>query len=187
MPYEDLLQSAKLNPDRADFRELRLAYARSLECRPPAYGQDLALRETLADVLNEGDWEVGLNVVNRLLELCYLDIEAHMIAASIYRRTEDKKRSTYHLRFAKGLLDSIFQSGDGQSHETAFTVVNVAEEYTVLRVLGIRSICQSFSGVKGHFDIFEILDPTSGERAAVYFNTDSAKKQEWEAVNSIVR
>ncbi len=178
MLYEDLLQSAKFNPDRADFNELRLAYIQSLECHPHAQDQALALRKTLANLLNEGDLEAAINIVNRLLELCYLDIEAHMIAASLYRRTGDERRSMYHLRFAKGLLDSIFQSGDGQSRETAFTVVNVAEEYTVLRVLGVQSICQSFSGVKGHFDIFEILDPTSGQRAAVYFNTNSTKERE---------
>ncbi len=172
-----MLQSAKFNPDGADFKELRLAYARSLGYHPCAENQALDLRKTLADVLNEGDWQTGISIVNRLLELCYLDIEAHMIAASVYRRTGDERRSTYHLRFAKGLLDSIFQSGNGQSQETAFTVVNVAEEYTVLRVLGVQSICQSFSGVKGHFDIFEILDPMSGQRAAVYFDTNSTK--EW--------
>ncbi len=176
MPYEDLLQSAKFNPDRADFKELRLAYACSLECHPKIEDQELDLRKALADFLNQDDWEAGIGIVNRLLELCYLDIEAHMIAASIYRRTGDERRSSYHLRFAKGLLDSIFQSGDGQSRETAFTVVNVAEEYTVLRVLGVHSICQSFSRVRGHFDIFEVLDPTSGQRAAVYFNTDSTRE-----------
>ncbi len=108
-----------------------------------------------------------------------------MIAASIYRKTGDKKRSTFHLRFAKGLLDSIFQSGDGQSRETAFRVVDVAEEYTVLRVLGLQSICQMLPGVEGHFDIFEVLDPTSGQHAAIYFQIDPGKK--WRFRTSFIR
>ncbi len=108
-----------------------------------------------------------------------------MISASIYRRIRDEKRSRFHLQFAKGLLDSIFQSGDGQSPETAFRVVDVAEEYTVLRVLGVQSICQMVPGLEGHFDIFEVLDPASGQHAAIYFHIDPGKK--WRFRTSFIR
>ena len=171
--YEDLLQAAKLNPDFTDFKELRLAYTKSPEYTPHSDIPQIELRKSAYNALNQEDLQMAINLANRMLELNYLDIDAHLIAATSCGKIGDETRSTYHWRFTKGLLGSILQSGDGQSCQTAFTVINAAEEYNVLSFLGAELISQSLIEFEGHFfDLHQIHDIKSDRPAKIYFNID---------------
>lgn len=190
MEYADLLAAAKRNPATADFTELRLAYARSSEYAPYPFrplekalgAENIRSPEhgpytipSLEKALDENNMQGAIEAINRILETRYLDRHVHATAAFVYEKIGDEARSTYHRKFAEGLLESIRQSGDGLSYETAFIVIDVREEYLVLGVLDAELIQQSLTEHGGHqFDVLEVRDRRTGQTAAqpLYFNID---------------
>lgn len=175
MLYEELLAGAKRDPHGADFTELRLAYTQSTEYDPYSPPDDNTLT-ALATALDAGDLQGAIDAIGHLLTSRYLDIEAHTYATSVYKQLGDEVKSTYHKLFAEGLVRSIMQSGNGRSYQTAFVVVDVAEEYALLKVLGIDSAPQSLREYGGHhFDVFEIHNAHTGETTETYFNIDLPK------------
>ena len=74
---------------------------------------------------------------------------------------------------ARGLIDSILKSGDGKSEESAFVVIQVAEEYSMLRVLGLRPSIQALIHAQGHsYDRFQTKSNDTGQEVVVFFNVD---------------
>ena len=171
MSYPDLLAAAKLNPDTVDFKALRLAYVGSPEYTP--YHREEEILAALQKALDEDNWPTAIEMIEHLLETCYLDIYVHIAAAFVYDKKGDQAKSMYHRKFGEGLLDSIFQSGDGKSYQTAFEVIDITEEYAVLGLLGFQPLEQSIKLHEGHqFDVIEINDPETGKKFEVYFNVD---------------
>lgn len=174
MKYADLLALARQNPDTADFRALRLAYADSPEYNP--YPARHPAEAAITATLRENDWMSALPAVLDFLEAHYLDIAAHFTAVRIYNQLNQPDQETYHRTFARRLLNSIVASGDGRSPETAFVVISISEEYALLRLLGAHLQMQSLVRHEGHsFDVLKAEVPqTSGGTAVVklYFNVD---------------
>ncbi len=79
----------------------------------------------------------------------------------------------FHEFVLSGLIRSILQSGDGQSPETAFVVINVREEYILMELLGLTMQKQSVLESGGHiYDRLEVVDSETGEERELYFNVD---------------
>ncbi|MBN1646653.1 MAG: DUF4919 domain-containing protein [Spirochaetales bacterium] len=88
-----------------------------------------------------------------------------------------------HVDFAKyvfwGIIDSISQSGNGQSYATALKVISVREEYLYMMVNDITHTRQMLQDDNGHmFDVFEIeAGPESPfTDGMIYFNIDVIMK-----------
>jgi hypothetical protein len=175
MTYDDLLDAALQDPASADFQELRTAYAQSEDYAP--YVHDTEHLEALRAALHGDDLPAALDAIEGLLDHNYLDIEAHMAADYIYTRLNDEENSVYHRTFARGLIDAILDTGSGRDFATAFAVLNVTEEYTVLRVLGFRPAGQRTIQHEGDwFDILSAQHPSRQETFEVYFNIDLPRR-----------
>ncbi|QDZ07756.1 hypothetical protein FPZ24_09865 [Sphingomonas panacisoli] len=62
----------------------------------------------------------------------------------------------------------------GESRETAYKVKSVAEEYAIMRKLGLRVDMQSLVEEKGHpYDVLEGVDPNTGAKHTVWFDIKS--------------
>ena len=173
--YQALLADARQNPHDADYHGLRMAYARSDDYHP--YFQDVESVNALNHALHEGDMEAVLDAAHKLLEVNYLDIEAHMTADYAYLQLEDPARSAYHRAFAKGLFEAILATGTGRDFATAFIVLSIPEEYTILRVHRGVSEGQRLVEHEGHwFDILAARLRESGETRDFYFNIDLPRR-----------
>jgi len=171
MTYHDLLAAAQQKPAEADFHTLRMAYARSEAYAP--YSHDVEAVEALREALPAADFEAALAAIARLLEASYLDIEAHIAADYVYTRLDRPDRSAYHRGFAQGLLGAIYDTGDGRAFDTAFIVLAIPEEYTVLRMMGLRPGGQALVEHEGHwFDVIDATHAQTGVPAKVHFNID---------------
>jgi hypothetical protein len=160
-PYEALLQSAQTDPANADFTALRLAYAQLYPYNPQeqvAYMRELVTaRTTIRQDMDLGNAERAFQISADFLKRDPLDVDVHRLAASACDLLGDKDRAFFHRQFAQGLFDSVFCSGDGQSRETAFVVINAREEYLVLRALGMRFTVQRLDTQTGHlYDVFSL-------------------------------
>jgi hypothetical protein len=172
MSYQELLGAAQANPGAADFTALRMAYTESSTYAPYAYDDEL--ETALKSALAEEDWDAALHALQGLLANNYLNIDAHILAAALHGKQGDEEKANHHRQFGRGLLESIFHSGNGRSFETAWTVISIAEEYAVCKALGIfQPGDQRLVEHEGHFyDVLTVNHPRTGEALQLYFNVD---------------
>jgi hypothetical protein len=174
MFYEELLAQAKHDPSSIDFTELRMSYVKSSLYRPYERNDD-AFQE-FEKAIKERNFDDALDAINCLLESNYLDIKAHYFAFNVFSELGNKEKESYHGKFVRGLLDSIFRSGNGQSYETAFVVINTSEEYHIINALGLKFISQALTEYNGHeYDVLECSNPKTGRTIKMYFNIDFPK------------
>ena len=171
MTYEELLAAVKADPEGGDYHALRMAYTRTDDYAP--YVQDAENIEKLRAALTGQDMDAALEAIAALLAKNYLDIEAHMAADYVHTMLEQYDGSAYHRAFARGLIQAILGTGDGRGFETAFIVLNVSEEYTVLRVMGLIPGNQQLVEHDDHwFDILNGRQRDTNETLDLYFNID---------------
>ncbi len=168
--YEKLLAAAQADPADADYHTLRMAYTRADSYAPYARHGDAVF--ALRAALQAQNMQAALAACQDLLALNYLDIEAHMAADYAHTVLEDHTAAVYHRTFARGLIDAILASGTGRDFGSAFIVIDTAEEYVVLRVMGLAPGNQQLRQHEGHW--FDILygRPAQGDPLPVYFNID---------------
>lgn len=169
--YETLLEKVKKQDSSVDFTALRMASAD----RPFKKGQtaDPDLRKKLFPALGEKNYDQAIEIAGKVLAKNYLDIDAHIVSALAYEEKHDAEQEKLHNFVAEGLCRSILASGDGQTLETAYVVISVEEEYTILRVLGWRLKEQTLLGSGGHhYDRMDVFNPKTQQKATVYFNID---------------
>jgi len=177
--YQALLAAAKANAPNVDWGQLRLAYAD----RPgfKVFAQTAARRQML-QAANAGDCARALQSARAVIAEAYIDPDAHMVAAYCEEAAGDAAAAKLDRDIGAGLLKSI-QTGDGLSPATAFTVIDVDEEYALTRALGLNVASQALVQQGGHsYDALQATDD-KGQRATYYFLVDRVLAAEAAAMN----
>ena len=171
--YDMLLERVKSGDTTIDFRELRFAYAETPQYSPYGSSKSDAKNALLAAYDAQQDDKVT-EYLESVLKSNYVDIEAHIIASMKFAKDGNQEKSNFHRSVAKGLIDSILNSGDGKGPDTAFWVISVDEEYAILRVFRLKVKSQSVSTRDGHYyDVLQVTDPkTSEPLLPMYFCID---------------
>ena len=170
--YADLVAKVKAGDKSVDFKELRLAYADSKG------GADTdSQKKAMMSALNSKKYDEALKNGDIVLASDYVDMDAHFAEYIAYRELKNEEQAEFHKRILQGLLDSITHSGDGKTEKTAFQVIQVHEEYVLLKFMGLMPSKQSLSEKDGHsYDIMEAVNPKSNEKVTLYFNIDVEEK-----------
>jgi hypothetical protein len=168
--YQAMLAAAKANPAATDWQALRFAYADRPSFSPFVTNEG---RKAMHNALAASDWQGLLAAANTLIEVDYVDGEAHMAAGTAYGRLgghpDDEKREH---AIAAHLFRSMRPNGNGKSFEQAFVVISVAEEYELMVVLRRRVVHQSLVQSAGHaYDVLEATGP-DGDQVTFYFQID---------------
>ena len=168
--YGVLLSQLKSGFTDIDYSKLRDAYAASAGYDPYFRGGND--EKALTDALKASDCPKILSAANRLLDLNFTNITAHVYASSCARKLNDESSAQYHRKVALGLLASIARSGNGQAPQSAYVIVSIDEEYAFLSTAGYRVKDQSLVQFGQHeCDAIEVVDAT-GLQKTVYFNVD---------------
>ena len=166
--YQALLAAAKASAPNADWGQLRLAFAD----RPgfKVFSQSAARRQML-QAANAGNCAEALQSARAVIAEAYVDADAHLVAAYCEDAAGSPVRAKLDRDIGAGLLESI-KTGDGLSPATAFTVIDVAEEYALTRALGLSIASQDLVQQGGHsYDVLQATDD-KGQRATYYFLVD---------------
>jgi Domain of unknown function (DUF4919) len=169
--YDQMVESAKRGDSNINFAALRFAFLDS-----SSEHKDGFFNARLLNGLNQQkDYQKLLDTANGFIAQDFVDIRSHFAAATAYKALGHDAESQKELVIAKGLMQSILDSGDGKSQKTAYVVINTSEEYAVLEFLGIRSTGQSL--ILGHTNqtsggpAFDVLHSTkNGQEMDVYFD-----------------
>ena len=166
--YQTLLTAAKANAPNADWAELRMAYAG----RPgfQVLSQSAARRQML-DAANASNCKEALPSARAVIAEDYVDPDAHLVAAFCEEAAGDGAASRLDRDIGVGLIRSI-ETGDGLSAATAFTPINVDEEYALMRALGQKVESQDLVRQGGHaYDVLSTQDQ-KGQRGSYWFAID---------------
>ena len=110
-------------------------------------------------------------IANQIIARDYTDIDAHSALSTVLQRRGQTEQAAFELAVANGLLNSIEQSGDGMTPETALVVIGIAEEYSLLGARGLQVARQSLVQTdRGPVDALEVVNPTNNERSTIYFD-----------------
>jgi hypothetical protein len=169
--YQTLLKRLMSFDRTVDFRALRLSYAETPDYNP--YGEDKAKKSGMFEALRNKDYEKAVSAAQAILERKFVDIEAHFVSSIAFREMKNSEKYNFHHFVTKGLVDSILDSGDGKTSETAFVVIETGEEYTLLGMIGFEVVRQSLIKSNGHsYDKMEVKHRKTGEPAVLFFNVD---------------
>jgi len=170
--YNELLARAKRGDRDLDYQALRYAYAGSPGYDP--YGGSLrALKTAMGKAYREKDCLRVTGEAAKILEIDYVDIDAHMLADLCFRQLGDTARAEFHRAEARGLMRSILQSGDGKSPENAFVVIAVDEEYSLIGAMGLKVQKQSLVNQDGHaYDRMDVTGADADKAGVLFFNVD---------------
>jgi Domain of unknown function (DUF4919) len=108
-------------------------------------------------------------------------MDAQIAASLAYAGSGDTAKGDFHKAVYLGLVNSILDSGDGKTPDTAYVVISTHEEYVTLRALGLQPAGQALSNAGVHaFDIMTATDPKTKTQQKIYFNIDISWKAETE-------
>ena len=166
--YYPLLDSIK-NGQSDDFFTLRMAYAKTKDYNPYNIQID-ELRRSIEFNIEENNFEKALEIADKILNERYIDIRTHLYCGNIYDKLDNEEKSDYHYGIYNGLLSSIYFSGDGKGAKTAFIVIEISEEYDLMRWLEVEHTKQYLMLLDGYsFDIFEVSNDNI--ETELFFNT----------------
>lgn len=153
-----------------NWRQFRTAFFKCRLANPSNLGVPLKTTMELTKAAN-GSYEGDVaKLAYDILERDYTSIAAHAALSknlSIYPTVRE-----FHGAVRNALINSIINSGDGKSPETAMYVIGVAEEYETLQELGLTQESQRQEQKNNrHYDVFAARDST-GEKRDVYFAVD---------------
>lgn len=119
------------------------------------------------ELVDHKDWDQLVTVSESWLQQCPIDIDAHIVKSIALKALGRIPESEHHVRWFRGLVDSILASGDGRTPATAFVVISVAEEYSLLRVFGMRRTQQTLTSDR--IDALSVVSD-KGVPGVIYFN-----------------
>ena len=169
--YATLLATLKAGKTDIDYTRLRLSYMDSPEYKAAKDVTDA--EKAMTEALNKKDYPAALKNAEAVLQSEYVNIDAHFVALVANRELGATEKAEFHRTVFRGLIDSIRSSGDGTSTEKAWVVINVHEEYVILRVLGFKPSEQSLQQKDGHsYDVMKVKNAEDGTEQTFYFNVD---------------
>ena len=170
--FDGLLERVRQSDESVDFLQLRRLYAESEAYSP--YRDDA--EESMIAAFSASDYEGALKIAREILARNYMNLEAHFGSTVICDALGDTKCAAHHSYVARGILQSIAASGDGQTPATAYVVVSTPEEYALARALGVEVLRQALiRSDDGHaYDLLTVRDKRTGQERQLYFNVDLA-------------
>jgi hypothetical protein len=170
--YSTILKQVQDGNLEINFRDFRLAG--TLMAGPHASSLEQAEQINFRHLMEAGKTAEALDAANQALNRNYASLSGHMDAILACVKLNKPAEADFHRKLLIALLDSIQNSGDGKTPETAWFVVTIPEEYIFLDLrLKLHRTQQALVRKDGHaYDKLTVLDPKTSQTQEVWFNTD---------------
>ena len=174
--YDDYVAQVKAGKLDIDYTAFRMAYTASPKYKP--YGAASALIGQMKKAYTAGDCSAAMAHAKEIFEVNLVQIDAHFVAALCQRKAGNEEEARRAHAMLMGLVKSVLGSGDGKSPETAFVVIGLDEEYSVMAALALTLVRQALVNHGGSaFDRMEVKKRDSDEIVTLYFNVDRLQAQ----------
>ena len=149
--YVNKLEAGNLDIDYQDFRfsflkskQFLIAAENSLKLN--------SLENEMYSQMEKYNYDEIINIAKQMLSIDYTNMLAHKILRQTYKFIGDTANAAKYKTIQFGLLNSIVKKGDGQSCNTAWPVIQLSEEYFILKMIGARLLKQSIDNQGGICD-----------------------------------
>jgi hypothetical protein len=174
--YDGYVAQVKAGKLDIDYTAFRLAYAASPKYAP--YGAVRTLMGQMKKAYTAGDCPAAMRHAKEVFEFNFVQIDAHMVTAVCQEKAGNEEEARRANAMFIGLVKSVLESGDGKSLETAFVVIAIDEEYSVMGALSLLPVRQALVHHRGSaFDRYEAKKRDSGQQVTLYFNVDRPQAQ----------
>lgn len=174
--YSTLVARLESGDETVDFRSLRLAYLSSVARKSEDEGVYRQLNLDLGAALESDDAaEIRARAV-AVLNYRYVLGYVHGVLAGACLQMKDTQCSQHADFVARGLLNSILNSGNGQSCATGWEVINPEEEVFALGMQNLTRQSRSYVTDDSHACEKMTVTTRRGQERTVYFNMDAALK-----------
>ncbi|SRR6266404_1444106 len=123
-------------------------------------------RKKIQEAYQAGELDAVLSLSDAWLKRVPIDADVHLMVAMCYKEKGDLVSMCQHLNVFYGLLGSIASGGDGLSEQTAFKVVSLDEEYSLIQETGGKVKNQK---LVGNIDRLEV-ERRGGKTVTLYFD-----------------
>lgn len=158
----------KGNIKGVSFETLRTEYASSTYYNPYEIQKSIL---HLKNLYEEEKYKDVIEIARQNIRVLAAEIDFHLYVMLTYKALGEEDFYKYHSLLMTRLIESILDSGDGLTPDTAFKVISVHEEHVVLNYLGYQRISQELlqNGIHS-FD--KIVAEKEGVSRDFFFNVD---------------
>jgi hypothetical protein len=160
--YVTKLESGQLTIDYINFR-FSFVDSKQFVVASAKYAEFEQLKRSLSS----SDYRLAIEKATQMLNIDYTSMAAHKALTNAYYALNDTIKAQKHETILRGLLRSVLLTGDGQSCQTAWVVVQVAEEYFVLETMNAQMNAQTLHLKHGLCDKLDVV--LDGEEKSFYF------------------
>jgi hypothetical protein len=161
------LESGQTDIDYRAFRESFLA-SKQLPVAVSKRAELDKLASALPALMDKSSYAEIVRTTKGILSIDYTNMLAHKILQQTYKILKDEPNQKKHHDIEFGLLNSIVKNGNGKTCATAWPVVQIAEEYFILDMVGAKLDRQVLDDKGGLCDKMEVTT-AEGKKAAYYF------------------
>lgn len=129
-----------------------------------------SLKKEMQIQMDKSNYPEIVNITKAMLNIDYTSMIAHKILRQTYKIMGDTINAAKYKTIQFGLLNSIVKNGDGKSCSTAWSVIQLNEEYFILQILGVRLKKQSIDTEGGICDKMEVVTDEGADKV-YYFET----------------
>ncbi|MGL4780384.1 MAG: DUF4919 domain-containing protein [Bacteroidales bacterium] len=168
--YETYVNSIKNGNALIDYADFRNSFYESGQVLLALQDADSikTYRNMVFKQMNDKNFDEAILLLNRCLKNNYTDLEYHFILSFIYHSQGKHTEQKLHRSVSEGLMQTIIESGDGKTPETAFKVNMVSEEYALLRLMNAKILQQSLTNTTPVCDLMTI--EKDGKSEKIYFD-----------------
>lgn len=169
--YNNIVDNLKKN-GTADFLKLRFSYTKTPVYNPVDMDPGDLFREAYT-MLNQSDFKGAAKMLDSILSSNYAHIKAHKLMGYVYTQLGAPQKAKFHYDIYKGLVNSIFNNGDGKTPQSAFIIIEEREETDVYDALGLFLESHNYGEVDGHkFHLSKGFDELKDNTYTFFFNID---------------
>jgi hypothetical protein len=133
------------------------------------------LTKKMYNQMSKSEFDSVISTTKKMLSIDYTNMKAHKVLRQTYKIVGDTINAKKYKAIQFGLLKSIVNNGDGKSCEKGWSVIQISEEYFILKMLGVELNIQSIDNNGGICDRMEVVNE-NGEKKVYYFEISNVFK-----------
>ena len=167
--YLALIDDIETGPVLTKITELRQFVVLTIRNQSHAIAEE-TLTHGAFEAIEAIDWMTCLDIVDELLAMNYASLNGHYTAMVCQLESDDAAQSQYHESVMNQLLEAVWLTGNGESLETAFQVINRAERDAFIEFHGLEFIKHSVTRLDGQdYEVVTLYDARKDETFEWYF------------------
>lgn len=145
--YVALVKEVKTKPTLEAVTKLRELVVLTNRQTPSAIEENLNQRQFAA--IEAERWFICLDIANQALAVNYASISSHYGAMVCRLEAGDTVQGLYHESVMNLLLEAVWTTGNGESLETAFQIINRSDKHAFIEFHGLELIKQNITRLDG--------------------------------------